>query len=95
MNDLSELLRLCAILRGRPARNAYDWQAAEAIEALIRERDEARAAVTTANFVVADYQRDLEEAHAKAIEEAAELARIYFGPESFIRQKIIALKDKQ
>jgi hypothetical protein len=40
-------------------------------ETLRRERDEARAAVTTANSVVAEWQRDMEKAEARGYERGA------------------------
>lgn len=52
-------------------------RAAKELRTVIRERDEARAAVTTANFVVAEYQSDLIEAeqrgYRKGVEDAAGL----------------------
>jgi hypothetical protein len=96
--ELSEALRLCAVLRGRPQRNAYDWDAAATIERLLRERDEALAeAAEYKRALTATHQARVEgekQARAKAIDEAADVVeQFHYAPE--ILDAILALKDKQ
>jgi hypothetical protein len=65
-----------------------------------RERDEARAAVTTANSVVAEWQRDMEKAEARGFERGVREAAVVCDrcPDShwcpWIRKRILALLEK-
>jgi hypothetical protein len=101
--ELSAALRLCSILRGRPARNSCDWDAAATIERLIRERDEALAECRAAKHsMLATIQTQITEnkkaeqyGRAKAIEEAVAVVSDWKGGSymvafSEIRRQMIA-----
>jgi hypothetical protein len=98
MNDYDEQMRLWheGKITARPIRIDSIHDKDMQISQLIRERDEARAAVTTANSVVAEWQRDMEKAERAGFERGVKEAAKVLEKDgwSFPRDAILALLEK-